>query len=583
MQNQYPQSSRSFLPGRGEQIPPPPHTYLGISNDDHHEQAPPLSPFIILKNLSLVLVTLLVAVGAITIILILYVVIRPFSLPAYRRLACTIAVASFLDAMALILPNTKIYLTGDSDPLTPVGISVLVCNHVMNGDWWVILMLARCVGLKGSVKAFLQHRVPAIPNDGLTLLSHGSNGKNLGNLNLSRNPSHPTFGASGGGGAAAAALSSSNTDAKPNQHAPVMMSSNASQRNLRTLAPLTSSSSTFHPKQCFGTTFLNKFLDFPLLSSENAQNYVQERNELFSLLRSFASTSTTVPVHLLLFPEGCPEGDDRKSMIAKSVEFAKRDGRPQLKHLLLPRTTGFYASLESLREASTVVYDVTMAYRGFDSQAPFSCDVSFETLIRLIQGKVPNEVHIRIKRYSIGEVLSDANWLDKQWSEKDRLLDHFERHGMFPTDNRGFCRHILMNSRGQSVESSLGALLRLGLIPFAIPFILLLSVPLLWVVGWLWIASKTFSLLFPGVWGDMLGSAVSVAHGHHDAFRDEKVGGGGGAGGSVGGGGEASVTSHDGGSDSAFGTPFFPATPFASPPMWQVGHPNDERMDEKQR
>lgn len=389
----------------------------------------------------------------------------------------------------------------------------------------------------------------ALTSSSLLLQGHHSgNGKSLANVNITRHPSHSTF---------PIPLSSSNPDAK------TMSSGSVSQRNLRTTATTTAA-----PNPCLGTTFLNRFLDFPLLSSENAQNYVQERNELFSLLRSFASTSTTgAPVHLLLFPEGCPEGDDRRAMIAKSIEFAKRDGRPQLKHLLLPRTTGFYASLESLRGASTVVYDVTMAYRGFDGQAPFSCDVSFETLMRLIQGKVPNEVHIRIKRYSIGEVLSDANWLDKQWSEKDRLLDHFERHGMFPTDNRGFCRHILMNSRGQSVESSLSALLRLGLIPFAIPVILLLAVPLLWIVGWIWVASKTCSLLFPGVWGEMIGSAVGVSHGHHhDAYRDDKVGGNGSGGsGGGGGGGEASVTSHDGGSDSAFGTPFFPATPFASP------------------
>ena len=122
-------------------------------------------------------------------------------------------------------------------------------------------------------------------------------------------------------------------------------------------------------------------------------------------------------------------------MIAKSVEFAKREGRPQLKKLLLPRTTGFYASLDSLREASPVVYDVTMAYRGYNSQTSFPCDVSIHTLLRLIQGKIPNEVHIRVKHFSMEEVLSDPNWLNKQWAEKDRMLGHFERHGSFPVDN----------------------------------------------------------------------------------------------------------------------------------------------------
>ena len=37
-----------------------------------------------------------------------------------------------------------------------------------------------------------------------------------------------------------------------------------------------------------------------------------------------------------------------------------------MRHMLLPRTTGFYDSLESLREISPVVYDVTLAYKGYD-------------------------------------------------------------------------------------------------------------------------------------------------------------------------------------------------------------------------
>lgn len=60
---------------------------------------------------------------------------------------------------------------------------------------------------------------------------------------------------------------------------------------------------------------------------------------------------------------------------------------------------------------------------------------------------------IRIKRFSMGEVLSDPNWLDKQWKEKDLLLDHFERHGVIPVDNRGFCRHVVMDTRAHTVKT----------------------------------------------------------------------------------------------------------------------------------
>jgi hypothetical protein len=186
-----------------------------------------------------------------------------------------------------------------------------------------------------------------------------NNGKSLSHVNLAtRNLPHAT-----GMGHLSSARPATTGAISVAGHVPAAVASAATSTTTipSTYLCNTTPAQQQHPKQFLATAFLNKFLDFPLLSSENAQNYVQERNELFSLLRSFASTSTTVPVHLLLFPEGCPEGDDRRAMIAKSIEFAKRDGRPQLKHLLLPRTTGFYASLESLREASTVVYDVTMA------------------------------------------------------------------------------------------------------------------------------------------------------------------------------------------------------------------------------
>jgi hypothetical protein len=110
---------------------------------------------------------------------------------------------------------------------------------------------------------------------------------------------------------------------------------------------------------------LNFLLEFPVLSAENNKDYVSDREETFTLLRSFAQNNgNDAPVHLLLYPEGWSVHDktlkDRKAVLARSNEFAKREGRPQLKHLLLPRTTGFNASLESLRESSPIVYDVTV-------------------------------------------------------------------------------------------------------------------------------------------------------------------------------------------------------------------------------
>lgn len=87
----------------------------------------------------------------------LYACIRPFSRRLYRRLAAHLGSSSFLDAMALILPNCRICLTPDSDIISPIGTSLLVSNHSLEGfDWWVMLMFGRCINLRGSIRIFLK-------------------------------------------------------------------------------------------------------------------------------------------------------------------------------------------------------------------------------------------------------------------------------------------------------------------------------------------------------------------------------------------------------------------------------------------
>lgn len=554
--------------------------------------------------------------------------------------------------MAFLLPNMRIYLTGDSDPLSPVGVSVLVCNHVMEGDWWAILMLARCVGLRGSVKPFLQSNVHVVTMNEHQATTDASvkNSNNNGggcaaaattttggttSTNISTSASAPLLNNVSSSSSASSTLgfmkrvlshqgvaggigtsigngniptpTTSNTvniSNNNNNNSPRLNNTEPSNNNASTTTTIgnsvggsgvggthtRSSSPTTHTTTNTNTTnnnkpisslifhFLHTLLEFPILSSEHTQNYIADRDALFSLLRNFASNGAPAPVHLLLFPEGrwTKEDDNynRKSMMTKSMEFAKREGRPQLQHLLLPRTTGFYASLDSLREASPVVYDITMAYRGYDGgETPFSCDINLRTVMKLIRGEIPNEVYIRIKRYSMEEVLSDAQWLDKQWAEKDRLLGKFVRCGNFANvDNRGFCRYRVLDSRGHSVESSITAILRLGLIPFAIPVIVMLFIPLLWGVAWAWIAHRTFLLFFPGGINELIGVA-NMGNGYRYGrnMNMNKEGGSG---------NQDDIS--NGGTDSTAGTPFFPATPFASPThvaSWMSAAPTTSTKD----
>ena len=590
-------------PGGGSYLPRPtatsslhhPRTVrYQLENDMMHKQTTSPSSitasiFRILSSLAIFFFIVLCAIGLVTTLFILYLTIRPFSLPTYRRLACNIGASAFIDAMALLIPNMRIYLTGDSDPLNPVGVNVLVCNHVMEGDWWAMLMLARCVGLRGSVKPFLQRKL-------------NGNGATCSHSGIGLGPAHSNSGSppndTSGGIDASMHLSASapllNSTIHHQHHHHVGFKRNLSHQGVGGASTTNNSPRTTNTESNGGGnssgggpinkstnakptslifSFLHNLLEFPLLSSEHTQNYIADRNELFMLLRSFASNGAPAPIHLLLFPEGWPEGNDRKSMIEKSIEFAKREGRPQLKHLLLPRTTGFYASLESLREASPVVYDITMAYRGYDGgESPFSCDISLGTIMKLIRGEINNEVHIRIKRYSMEEVLSDPQWLDKQWAEKDRLLGKFIRCGNFANvDNRGFCRYRVLDTRGYSVESSITALLRLGLIPFTIPVILILFVPLLWGVAWVWISHRTFLLFFPGGINEILGATNCDERQRMWTHQMKAEGSG----------NQDDIS--NGGTDSATGTPFCPATPFASPThiaSWRSAAPSSSTKDQ---
>jgi hypothetical protein len=151
----------------------------------------------------------------------------------------------------------------------------------------------------------------------------------------------------------------------------------------------------------------------------------------------------------------------------------------------------------------------------------------------------PREVHLRIKRYSMEEVLQDSSWLDTKWAEKDRLLTHFARNQCFPSDSRGYRQPRVFDTRHHSIENSTVALVRLLLLPCAVPVLLFLSIPLFWTLLWIWLAHRAFRWLFPD-------PNASSNNGEHQP-------------GSVGGAGQTP------GSVTATGTPLYPTTPFVSP------------------
>lgn len=461
--------------------------------------------------------------GTSLILALLYVTVRPFSKSSYRRLAAVWGGAAFVDAVTLLLPNCRIYLTGDSDLPSPVGSSVLVANHIVPADWWALFLLGRCVGLRGNLKVFLRNEFLQV-NIEQRSDSTGSNGtSNIIRTNGSSS-SLITAAASNGVFAIPHPGNNGSPSSFPGGHASIGETCRKAAPDLSLMAKL-----------------LHLFLEFPLIN----EDYASDREQLFSLLRSFASPDTGTPIHILFYPEcwSVHSESDHKSVHAKSNEFAKREGKPTLKHLLLPRTRGFNASLECLRESSPVVYDVTMAYNGYDGSLPPAIELSMSSLWNILRRKFPREVHLRVKRYSMEEVMHDSKWLCKTWAEKDRLLSHFARHGQFPTDNRGYCRHRIFDTRSFSLESSIVSFIRLLLIPCAVPILLLLSVPLFWTILSMWLGLRLYRFIF------RIPSEEERAYHNDDDLRPL----------------HGTEQRTPGSASSTTGTPFFPATPFASP------------------
>jgi hypothetical protein len=176
---------------------------------------------------------------------------------------------------------------------------------------------------------------------------------------------------------------------------------------------------------------------------------------------------------------------------------------------------------------------LAQAYGGYDGSLPYKMELSLTTLWNVLRRKFPREIHMRIKRHSVEEVLQDSNWLFKKWAEKDRLLSHFARHQQFPMDSR-YGRIRVFETRRHSLETSVVNLCRLLVLPCLVPFLLFLSIPLFWTLLSIWLVHSAYRAVFL----------------EEEKTETRNVSG---------------QRTPGGGTSSAPDTPFCPTTPFVSP------------------
>ncbi|XP_041646305.1 1-acyl-sn-glycerol-3-phosphate acyltransferase delta [Cheilinus undulatus] len=108
-----------------------------------------------------------------------------------------------------------------------------------------------------------------------------------------------------------------------------------------------------------------------------------------------------------------------------SMQVAESKGLPKLKHHLLPRTKGFWVTVQNLRGTAAAVYDSTLNFR--EKEAPTLCDI--------LNGK-KYHADLYVRRIPLESIPEDeaecAAWLHKLYQEKDSFQDHYIQTGRYP-------------------------------------------------------------------------------------------------------------------------------------------------------
>ncbi|XP_070697284.1 1-acyl-sn-glycerol-3-phosphate acyltransferase delta [Pempheris klunzingeri] len=124
----------------------------------------------------------------------------------------------------------------------------------------------------------------------------------------------------------------------------------------------------------------------------------------------------------LLFCEGT-RFTPKKHQI--SMEVAESKGLPKLKYHLLPRTKGFWVTVQNLRGTAAAVYDSTLNFRN--NETP--------TLLGVLNGR-KYHADLYVRRIPLESIPEDeaecAAWLHKLYQEKDGFQEHYAQTGRFP-------------------------------------------------------------------------------------------------------------------------------------------------------
>ncbi|XP_028324459.1 1-acyl-sn-glycerol-3-phosphate acyltransferase delta isoform X2 [Gouania willdenowi] len=108
-----------------------------------------------------------------------------------------------------------------------------------------------------------------------------------------------------------------------------------------------------------------------------------------------------------------------------SMQVAESKGLPILKHHLLPRTKGFWVTVQNLRGKAAAVYDSTLNFQN--NEKP--------TLLGVLNGE-KYHADLYVRRIPLDLIPEDeaecAAWLHKLYQEKDSFQEQYTQTGRFP-------------------------------------------------------------------------------------------------------------------------------------------------------
>jgi len=169
-----------------------------------------------------------------------------------------------------------------------------------------------------------------------------------------------------------------------------------------------------------------QFYNFIFLSRKWEQDRYKFKRHLDQL------KNPTDPMWLLIFPEGTNLSSVTRE---KSQKWAEKTGIPDMKHQLLPRSTGLQFCLSELRESTNWLYDCTIAYEGVP-KGMYGQDI-FTLKSSFFEGRPPKSVNMFWRRFKIADIPYEddeafSRWLVNRWREKDYMLEYYYKFGNFP-------------------------------------------------------------------------------------------------------------------------------------------------------